>query len=181
MAKEDWSAALAIKGSALFVNVEEGPQYRLSGITFRAISNIEALRRLFPIEDGEVFRREKIARGLENLRHAYLQFGYINFTSVPDTSFDDERGTIFLKIDIDEGKQFYVRSIEVWGLDESAWREMLRYISVGQAYNARLLDVFLKSHSLDFSSDDPQRVRKQLNERAGTVAITLDARPCPAN
>jgi outer membrane protein assembly factor BamA len=74
MAKQDWSAALAIKGIALFVNVEEGPQYRLSGITFsnnRAISNIEGLRRLFPIEDGEVFRREKIARGLENLRHAY--------------------------------------------------------------------------------------------------------------
>jgi len=169
---------------ALFVNVDEGPQYRLSGITFnnnRAISNIKALRRLFPIEDGEVFSRAKVAKGLENLRRAYLQFGYLNFTSVPDTSFDDERGAIFLKIDIDEGKQFYVRSIEVWGLDESVWREILKYFSVGKVYNARLLDVFLKSHSLDFSSDDPQRVRKQLNEPAGTVAITLDARPCPAN
>jgi outer membrane protein assembly factor BamA len=169
---------------ALFVNVDEGAQYRLSGITFknnRAISNVKVLRRLFPIEDGEVFSREKIGKGLENLRYAYLEFGYLNFTSVPDTSFDDERETISLKIDVDEGKQFYVRSIDVWGLDESAWQEMLKDFPVGNVYNARLLDVFLKRHSLDFSSDDPRRVTKRLDERAGTVAITLDARPCPVN
>lgn len=110
---------------AFFVNVDEGAQYRLRGITFKnnkAISNVTALRRLFPIEDGEGFSREKIAKGLENLRKAYLEFGYLNFTSVPDTSFDDERGMISLAIDVDEGKQFYVRSIEVWGLDEAAGR-----------------------------------------------------------
>lgn len=170
---------------ALFVNVDEGEQYRLSEITFkknnRAISNVTALRRLFPIEDGEVFSREKIGKGLEKLRNAYLEFGYLNFTSVPDTLFDDDRGTISLKIDIDEGKQFYVRSVEVWGLDESAGQEMLKDFPVGRVYNARLFDLFLKKHSLEFSPDDPWRVMKRLDDRAGTVAITLDARPCSVN
>jgi outer membrane protein insertion porin family len=44
------------------------------------------LRHLFPIKDGDIISREKIGKGLENLRKVYGQFGYINFTSVPDTS-----------------------------------------------------------------------------------------------
>ena len=171
---------------ALFVNVDEGPQYRLGGITFknnRAISNAKALRRLFPIEDGDVFSREKIVKGLWNLRYAYLELGYLNFTGVPDTLFDDEGGAISLTIDVDEGKQFYVRSIDVRGPDDSARQEMLKAFPVGKAYNARLFDLFLKKHPslFQFSSDDPWHVTKQLDERTGTVAITLDAHPCPMN
>jgi hypothetical protein len=48
---------------------------------------------------------------------------------VPDTTFDDEKKLIFLDIDVDEGKQFYVRSIEFQGntdgvpnLVEGFWR-----------------------------------------------------------
>lgn len=166
----------------LFVNVDEGAQYRLSGITFKnnsAITNVTALRRLFPIEDGEVFSAEKMRKGLENLRKAYLDLGYLNFTAVPDILFDDEHRTISLKIDVDEGKAFSVRSIEVWGLDGSAREEILKDFPVGKVYNARLFDLFLRRHFLEFSSDDPERVTKQLDEQAATVAITLDARPCP--
>lgn len=102
---------------------------------------------------------------------------------MPDTLFDNERGTISLKIDVDEGKQFYIRSIDVRGLDKSARQEILKDFSVGKVYNARLFDVSLKKHSwlFQFTSDDPRHVTKRLDERAATVAITLDARPCPVN
>lgn len=174
------------KSIALFVHVDEGAQYKLSGITFksnRAISNVEALRGLFPINDGDIFSREKVGKGLENLRKAYGQYGYINFTSVPDTRFDEENELISLDIDVDEGKQFYVSSVKVLGVNEPARQEILKDFPVGQVYNARLFDLFLKKHSslLQFSSDDPRHVRKRLDDRAGTVAITLDARPCPVD
>jgi outer membrane protein assembly factor BamA len=68
---------------ALFVHVDEGLQYTLGGIIFKhnnAISNLDALRSLFPIKDGEIFSREKIMKGLENLRKVYGEFGYINYT-----------------------------------------------------------------------------------------------------
>ena len=64
--------------------IDEGDRYTLGGITFKnnkAVQNIRALRAIFPIKDGEVFSKEKIAKGLENLRKAYGQLGYINFTS----------------------------------------------------------------------------------------------------
>jgi outer membrane protein assembly factor BamA len=83
---------------ALFVHVDEGAQYKLSGITFKnnkAIRDVVALRRHFPIKDGDIFSRERIAKGLDNLREAYRELGYINFTYVPDTKFDDEDGLIF--------------------------------------------------------------------------------------
>lgn len=45
---------------SLIARVEEGNQYRLKGITFtgnKAVSNPTALRRLFPIMDGDIFDR----------------------------------------------------------------------------------------------------------------------------
>jgi outer membrane protein assembly factor BamA len=171
---------------ALFVHVDEGEQYKLSRITFRnnkAISNVKALRNLFPIRDGEILSRERVAKGLENLRKAYLDFGYINFTSVPDTTCDDPNGLISLDIDVDEGKQFHVTSVNVLGLNEPAQQEILKDFPVGQIYNARIFGLSLKKHStlLQFSSDDPRHVKRRMDERAGTVAITLDAHPCPVN
>jgi len=61
--------------------IEEGDKYRLGKITFKnnkAISNTAALRSLFPLKDGDVFSRDKIAKGLEALRKAYGEYGYIN-------------------------------------------------------------------------------------------------------
>ena len=124
--------------------IEEGERYRLGNITFKnnkAITNNAALRSLFPMKDGDIFSREKIAKGLENLRKAYGEAGYINFTSVPDTKFDDEKKTVNLEIDVDEGKQFYVRRIEFQGntttRDKVIRREMA--LEEGQIYNSRLL------------------------------------------
>jgi outer membrane protein assembly factor BamA len=169
---------------ALFVHVDEGPQYKLGRITFRknrAISNVEALRHLFPIKDGDIFSREKIGKGLESLRKVYGQFGYINFTSIPDTTFDDENELISLDIDVDEGKQFLVSSLDVLGLTEPARQEIRKDFKVGQIFNGRAFELFLVKHSslLHFSADDPRHVKKTLDERTGTVAITLDTRPCP--
>jgi len=98
--------------------IEEGDRYRLGTITFKnnkAIRNNAALRSLIPMKDGDIFSREKMAKGIENLRKAYGENGYINYTGVPDTSFDDEKKIVNISFDIDEGKQFYVRRIEFEG------------------------------------------------------------------
>jgi len=171
---------------ALFVHVDENIQYRLGRITFknnRAITKSAALRDLFPIKDGDIFSREKIAKGLENLRKVYGEYGYINYTGVPSTTFDDEKKLVYLEIDVDEGKQFYVSSIEVVGVDTAAQPNILRDFPAGQIYNSRLFDLFLKRHSavFPFPSNDPWHVKKRLDERAATVSITLDARPCPVD
>jgi len=165
---------------ALFVHVDEGLRYTLGAITFKhnkAISNVEALRALFPINDGEIFSREKIAKGLEVLRKAYGQLGYINFTSVPNTSFDDQKKLIFLEIDVDEGKQFYVSSIDIVGADAEVLNDLA--LRPGQAYDVRLIELFLRKHLPGADVNDPNIQRRQFDERNGTVALTFDFRSCP--
>jgi outer membrane protein assembly factor BamA len=159
----------------------EGLQYRLGRIRFlnnKAISDARALRTLFPIADGDIFSRELIAKGLDNLRKAYGELGYINFTSVPDIRFDDEKSLIYLGVDIDEGKRFRLSSIRFPGLDETAQREVSRdpLLQPGQFYNGRLYELFLQRHGLVLDSCN---VDRRLDERAGTVAIRFACGRCP--
>ncbi|MGA2354878.1 MAG: outer membrane protein assembly factor BamA [Terriglobales bacterium] len=163
--------------------IEEGDRYRLGGITFKnnkAIRNTVALRNLFPMKDGDIFSREKVAKGLENLRKAYGEAGYINFTSVPDTKFDDVKKTVNLEIDVDEGKQFYVRRIEFQGNTTTRDKVIRREIALeeGQIYNSRLWEVsLLRLNQLGYfdqlKPDDPNTTERHLDEKNGTVDLSL--------
>jgi outer membrane translocation and assembly module TamA len=163
-------------------HIEEGPRYRLQQITFKgnkAIANIKALRDLFPSKDGDVFNRAAIGKGLENLGKAYSQFGYINFTSVPETKFNEADQTISLVIDIDEGKQFYIGSIRVFGADPQILSDLP--LKRGQPYNGSLIEAFLRKHLPEADPNDQRVQRRVLNERAGTVGLVFDLRDCGAN
>jgi len=163
--------------------IEEGDRYHLGTITFKnnkAISSAAALRSLFPMKDGEIFSREKVAKGLENLRKAYGQAGYINFTSVPDTKFDDEKKIVNLIIDVDEGKQFYVRRIEFQGNTTTRDKVIRREIALeeGQIYNSHFWELsLLRLNQLGYfdqlKPDDPNTTERHLDEKNGTVDLTL--------
>jgi outer membrane protein assembly factor BamA len=161
-------------------DIDAGPQYRLGQITFRnnhAVTNAKALRDLFAIKDGDLLRREVMARGLENLCYAYGELGYINFTPVPGITFDDERKLGFLEIDVDEGKQFYVSSIDIVGADAQVLNDLA--LMPGQIYNVRLVELFLQKHLPGADLNDPNIQHRLLNERDGTVALTFDFRSRP--
>lgn len=163
--------------------IEEGDKYRLGKITFKnnkAISNTAALRSMFPLKDGDIFSREKIAKGLENLRKAYGQYGYINFTSVPNTTFDDEKKTANLEIDVDEGKQFYVRRIEFAGNTTTRDKVIRRELALeeGGIYDSHLWELsLLRLNQLSYfdqlKPDDPNVTEKRLDEKNGYVDLTL--------
>jgi len=168
---------------AIVLHVNEGRQYRLKKITFknnRAVANLGTLRALFPIADGDIFGREQISKGIESLRRVYDELGYVNFTCLPDTEVDEASTTVSLQIDFDEGKLFYVSRVEMLGLDDHALRRALKDLALkpGDAYNARLITRFLVGHP--FPKDDcsvPSYI-PNLDERAGTIALTFDFRVC---
>jgi len=163
--------------------IEEGDRYTLGSITFKnnkAVSNVKALRSLFPIKDGDVFSKDKIAKGLENLRKAYGAQGYINFTSVPDTHFDEDKKQIFLDVDVDEGKQFYVRRIEFQGNTTTRDKVIRREIALeeGNIYNSRLWELsLLRLNQLGYfdqlKPEDPNITDRKLDEKEGLVDLTL--------
>ncbi len=168
---------------ALSFHVDEGLQYRLREITFKnnkVIRDLAALRGLFPINDGDIFSREKVATGLDNLRKAYGDMGYINFVSVPDAKLDDDNRLASLDIDVDEGKQFHMGAVNILGLDESTRKELLDTFPMkrGQIYDNKLFESFLVNHASMFPEGGHGYSLKQ-NAKAGTVTASFDFRPCP--
>ena len=164
------------------VHVEEGQQYRLKEIGFknyRAITNQEAFRSLFPINDGDVFDSSAIVKGQDNLIFTYGQYGYINSTTVARTEYDEEGRTVSVLIHIDEGKQFFVSAISVRGVGDDLLKDSL--LQPGDVYNQRLANLFIQEHTPSSQADEsPQsRIHLQRNERLSTVAITYDLRDCP--
>lgn len=163
------------------VPVEEGDRYRIKAITFtgnKAITNTELLRRQFKIKDGDIFNRTAIGKGLEDLRKAYASLGYINFTSVPDTEIDEDKKLITLKVDIDEGKQYFVRRIEFQGNTTTRDKVIRRELALeeGQVYNGQLWELsLLRLNQLQYfeplKPDQDSTITQ--NNQESTVDITL--------
>jgi outer membrane protein insertion porin family len=139
------------------------------------------MRSRFLIKDGEVFSRERIANGLENLRKVYGERGYLNYTGVPSTKFDDKKRTISVVVALDSGKQFYISNIDVLGRDDTSSQGLLRDfpLMAGQIYNQRLWELGLQRQGsmLPILECHSQQAIK-MDEQRGTVALTLDFRPC---
>jgi outer membrane protein insertion porin family len=163
------------------IPVEEGAKFKLKAITFKgnkAIQNSALLRTLFPIKDGDTFDTFLVGKGIENLRKAYGEIGYINFSAVPTTEIDDEKHTVTLNIETDEGKAFYVRRIEFQGntttRDRVIRRELL--IQEGQIYNSRAWEVsVLRLNQLNyFEALKPEEdTERKLDEQNGTVDLIV--------
>jgi outer membrane protein insertion porin family len=164
--------------------VEEGVRYRLKEITFsgnKAVTNTAGLRALFKLKDGEIFDTEAIRKGLESLRKAYAALGYINFTPVPNTEADDEKRLISLRIDVDEGKQFFVRRIEFQGNTTTRDKVIRRELALeeGQVYNGNLWELsLLRLNQLQyFEQLKPEQDSEiKQNVQDSTVDITLKVR-----
>ncbi len=171
---------------AVAVRVNAGEQYRLGQIAFKnnkAITDVKGLRDLFPISDGEILDRSKVAKGLENLRTEYGELGYINFVAVPTPRVNDDDHTASFDVDIDEGKQFVIGSINILGLDEQGSAAVSKELPLkrGDLYNDRLAQLSMQQYSSSLTPEpsSDSRVRLQLDRRAGTVGITFDFRACP--
>src|SRR5204863_204501 len=66
------------------------------------------------------------ADGLENLRRLYGSQGYLNFTPVPNTRFNEDSETVDLEIDVDEGRQFRWGNLHVDGMRDLDREVLLR-------------------------------------------------------
>jgi outer membrane protein assembly factor BamA len=167
---------------ALSVHVDEGIQYRLRKMTFKPSGgkiDVGILRGLFPMKDGDVFSRSKVAAGLENLWKAYGELGYVNFTSIPNTTFDDETKMADLNIEFAEGKQFRVSSVNILGLNEPVQGQLLEEFPMkrGEVYDRSLFSQFLSKNASRFAPLTAKDLSK-LDEKEGLVALTVDFRPC---
>ena len=162
----------------ILMPLEEGARVRLGTITFtgnKAVSNQKALRATFAVKDGDWFNATLISKGLENLKKAYGQLGYINFGAIPKPVFDDQKKTVSLEVDIDEGKPFYVSRIEFQGntitRDKVIRRELM--LDEGSVYNSQLWEFsLLRLNQLEYF--EPLKVDQDSEAHQDADAGTVD-------
>ena len=161
--------------------VEEGERYRLGSITFKGnthFTNNRALRAQFALKDGDYWNATLFGKGLDQLRKAYGELGYIRFVGTPNPHVDDAKKLVSFEIDVDEGKSFQVSRIEFTGnsitRDRVIRRELL--LDEGQVYNSRLWDLsLLRLNQLNYF--EPLKVEQdsenRINDDDGTVDLLL--------
>jgi outer membrane protein insertion porin family len=162
----------------ILIPIEEGARYRLGGITFsnnKAVQNVRVLRAQFANKDGEYFNTQVFGKGIEQLRKAYGELGYINFVGSPTPRIDEAKKLIYLDIDCQEGKAFRVARIEFQGntitRDKVIRRELL--LEEGQPYNSRLWDLsLLRLNQLNYF--EPLKAEQDSESRQNADDGTVD-------
>lgn len=125
----------------LVISLDEGDQYRLKDIGFvgEVAFSAAELRATFPIANGEIFNRTKVASGLDNLRELYCKKGYLNFSAVPEQEIDEQAHTISLTIDLDGGSVFRLGKLIVEG-QESEPHAREKLLNTWKSYEGRTYD-----------------------------------------
>jgi outer membrane protein insertion porin family len=130
----------------LSLTVEEGTQYRLNKINFVGVKLFKTpeilMRPIFGMGEGDIFSTEKLSKGMKELQKWYGNFGYIDAVAEPDFNPLPD-GKIDLTLNVDEGKQFFVRRIDFQGntttRDKVIRRELL--LDEGDLYNTHLWEL----------------------------------------
>ena len=135
------------KRADLKVTLEEGRQYHLGKINFVGVKLFRTpetlMRPIFGMAEGDVFSTEKLQKGFKNLQKLYGEFGFIDAVPEPDFDPQDADGKMNLTINVDEGKQFFVRRIDFSGNTTTRDKVIRREIMLdeGDMYNTRLWEM----------------------------------------
>jgi len=165
------------------IPLEENARYRMGTIGVRGVEGkklffkTEFLKSIFALKEGDIFNVSKIRKALEDYRKLYGEFGFVNFTAIPQTDIDEENKRINVVLEMDEEKQFFVNRIEFVGntttRDKVIRREVL--LDEGDLFNSRLWEMsLLRLNQLNYFEElKPEAADIHQNPKEGSVDITL--------
>ncbi len=162
--------------------IDEGRQYKLRNVNYVGVKLFrvpESLTgRLFQMNTGDVFSTAKLRKGIEHMRDLYGSFGYIDFVPEPDPQPVPGTDQIDVTINVDEGKQFYVRRIDFQGntttRDKVIRRELL--IDEGDLFNSKMWEMsILRLNQLGYFEPLKKEEAAQISRdpKTDTVDLTL--------
>ena len=129
------------------------------------------------MKKGDIFSAAKVRKAIEDYTKLYGNFGFIDFTAVPDIDVDDATKTVNLTFAFDQQKQFFVRRIDFSGntgtRDKVIRRELL--LNEGDMFRNNLWELsLLRLNQLDyFEAVKPENAEIKRNVKQGTVDILL--------
>ncbi len=160
--------------------IEEGRKYRIRNFNYVGVKLFrvpESLTpQLFQMGPGDVFSTAKLRKGLDRMRDLYGQFGYIDF--VPDPQPEPVQGTdlIDVTMNVDEGKQFFVRRIDFSGntttRDKVIRRELL--LDEGELFNSKMWELsILRLNQLGYFEALKKEDAAQITRNPGSNTVDI--------
>jgi outer membrane protein insertion porin family len=135
-------------GLKVIILLKEGPLWRLGALRIAGVEamRLAEVRSLLPMTKGDIANGEKIGEWLfEDLKRLYGEKGFIQYTAEPVPLFKNnphnpEEGIVDFEVQIDEGKQFTLRSLTIEG-ENLSQKQLSEFfvLNVGDVFNERLL------------------------------------------
>jgi outer membrane protein insertion porin family len=128
------------KSLVVAINITEGDQYRIAGISFKGdiLYPEHEIRKKLKTEQGAVFSRANLRADIGTLTDMTADKGYAFNNVNPKTTPDLEKKTLDLAFDIEKGELVYIERISIAGnsktRDKVARREMR--LMEGSLYSA---------------------------------------------
>lgn len=135
----------AREGYIVTITVDEGQQYRVSGVTVDStVPEVQAaeLQRLTRLSSGDVYNAEAVEKTLTNMTAELGRRGYPFLVVRPRGTRDPASHTIALDYVVEEGPRVYIERINVRGNTRSRDYVIRREFDIGEgdAYNQVLID-----------------------------------------
>ncbi len=161
------------------IPVDAGDQYHLGELTLKncGIFNCEAMSRIFGLQKGDVVNFKRIKDGLDDIKKLYGNYGYIDWSYLPDQKFDQDTKVMDLTFDLQTGKQFIVDRINFEGNTKTRDKVLRRefVLEEGKVFSSQALDMsVLRLNQLGFFDKIEEKdYEVKPEEKTGLVDVTV--------
>lgn len=165
------------------VHVNEGTQKRLKSIEIRDVGEHKGLpalvsndlRKLIPLNDGEIYNRDKFFAGLSAVVHAYQERGFIDCTVTPTIASDDDNHTVSAVMEITEGPRYRWGKVRVIGLDPKTETILRARLPKDSIVNPKLIRDFYQEYKSSLPvGASPETVQWKRDLQRAVVDATFD-------
>lgn len=121
-----------LEGYEVVFRVEEGPQFKISDITFSGdlISSESELLEAVKLKPNDVFSTFSVQSDIATLTTFYGDKGYAFANVNPDVQLDRSNNTVSIDYQLEKGKEVFVRNIDITGNSRTRDKVIRRGLSL---------------------------------------------------
>lgn len=150
------------QGVDLTIPVNEGVKYSWAKAEWSGnqVLSVKELDDALGMKPGEVANGKKFDKGLSKVRDAYGNHGHIQARMNPTPEFDDAAPKVTFKIELNEGPQYRMGTVEFKGFSSAD------AATLGKRWGLKSGEVYDRSYATRFFRDEAREVTTRIaNER----------------
>ncbi len=161
------------------IPIDAGDEFRLGDLELKncGILPCNVLSKYFGVKKGDVVDYKRIKETLDQFKKLYGNIGYINYSHSWEPKFDPEKKTFDLTINLEPGKQFFVRRINFMGNTKTRDKVMRREFRLeeGRTFSSLALEQsVMRLNQLGFFDKiEDKDYEVKPDEKVGSVDVDI--------